>query len=201
MASRSIDKDSKYRGTIMEAVSNDEDHPVNKGIEMQAHHLISAKGITDSGLSDKLESMGYKINALKNLALIPCTLKGACHLGVQLHRGNHTFHDDEHPRSYHKEVIERLIALEQEMDNKCRKNKPIQGLLNKESAKILNMIVKFRLPLTKIFLSFDFDGVHKHVGCSNSDSLPAYDVSSNCVSDRNHFANIPRRSYSLGVGR
>jgi len=122
----------------------------------------------------QLEDMGYQINTIKNLVLLPCTLKGACHLGVQLHRGNHTFHDDEHPRSYHKEVTERIKSLEEELDKKCVSNKSIQGLLNKESAKILNMIKKFQLPLTKIFLSFQTSGKLKHTGCSNSDSVPSH---------------------------
>jgi len=70
----SIDKDSKYRDTILSAVSADAGHPINNDIDMQAHHLISAKGVKDSEMGSQLKSMGYDINVLKNLVLIPCTL-------------------------------------------------------------------------------------------------------------------------------
>ena len=198
----SIDKDSKYRDTILSAVNTDSNHPINNGIDMQAHHLMSAKGVKDSELGSQLKSMGYDINVLKNLVLIPCTLPGACHLGVQLHRGNHTFEDDNiHPRSYHREVTERIRALESEMDKKCSKNKPIQGLINKESAKILNLVNKFKLPLTKIYFAFETSGQYKDIGCANTKKIPDHNKDNRCNSDRHHFTTIPQNTYTLRVGR
>lgn len=197
----SIDKDSKYRDLILAAVSNDESHPIHHGIDMQAHHIISAQGIKDSGKGTMLINMKYNINVLDNLVLLPCTLPGACHLGVQLHRGNHTFHDDEHPRSYHKDVALRLQGLEETFENKCSKNKSVNGLINKESVKILDSIAKFKLPLTRIFSSFNTTGEYKYVGCSNKKNVPDHNNNVKCNENRKHFNGVNSLKYKLKVGK
>ncbi|WP_284191961.1 AHH domain-containing protein, partial [Vibrio zhanjiangensis] len=160
----SIDKDSKYRMRLLDAI--DEEHPIYHGIDMQAHHIISGKGIDLSGLGWKLEALDYHINNIENLVFIPCTLAGACHLGVQLHRGDHKYHDDEHPKSYHVDVSDRIKRLEETMDKRCEKGKSIQSLVDRESVKVLSAINNFELPLTSIFRSFKPSSANK-IGCGN----------------------------------
>ncbi len=198
MITGNIDKDSKYRDRILRAVALDRGHPIHHGIAMQAHHVISAKGVSMSGLGPSLKAQGFDINELKNLVLIPCTLQGACHLGVQLHRGNHTYHDDEHPRSYHLEVSDRIKKLENKMDDYCARKKSVQGLLNSQSKKILKAVSDFKLPLTAIFESFK---VGNSTGCANATNVGAHNKNISCVLDRNHFSGIARHSYTLRIGR
>ena len=198
MVKGTIKKDSQYRKRIFNEVKSDKDHPINMGIDMQAHHLISEKGAKDSGLEGPLEQQGFNINVLENLVLMPSTLPGACQLGVQLHRGDHSFKDDDHPRSYHKKITDRVKSLESEMDKKCKKKKSIQSLLDKESVKILFLINNFMLPLTSIYSSFK---VSSSVGCGNVKSITKHESSHSCRLDRNHFSGVPKCQYMLEVGK
>ncbi|MEM5529947.1 AHH domain-containing protein [Gammaproteobacteria bacterium AS21] len=101
-----------YRDKVLQQVGSD--HPINKGVKMQAHHLISRKALLDSSIENRLEDFKYDIDNVDNIALIPCTLQGACHLNVQLHRGNHpgvlrvdngnNDDDSEHPDTYHDKI-------------------------------------------------------------------------------------------------
>jgi len=45
MTKKSIDKDTLYRDTILNAVESDKHHPIHNGLDMQAHHIISSKGV------------------------------------------------------------------------------------------------------------------------------------------------------------
>ena len=83
-------KNSAYLRRIKAAIEHDKSHPRHNGVLMQAHHIISAEGMKRSRMDKKIEKFGYDINELPNLSFIPCTLQGACYLGVQPHRGNHT---------------------------------------------------------------------------------------------------------------
>ncbi len=195
MAIKSIDKNSQYRTRLLGETKPD--HPIHNGIDMQAHHIISAKGVQLSGLGWKLEGLDYNINNVENLVFIPCTLAGACHLGVQLHRGNHTFHDDEHPRSYHVEVSDRIKRLESAIDKRCEKRKPIQSLIDKESVKILSMINNFEIPLTSIFRTFRPDS---KIGCGNVNNVASHS-NELCSASREHFHHIDNRNYKLKVGQ
>ncbi len=60
---------------------------------MDTHHLVSEKALDgcDDDLKEMLIDKGYNINYLGNLVGIPATFKGACHLGVQVHRSDHKF--------------------------------------------------------------------------------------------------------------
>lgn len=197
MSKTSIDKDSQYRKRLLRAI--DEDHPIHNGIDMQAHHIISAKGISLSGLDWKLKEYSYFINNIENLVFIPCTLPGACHLGVQLHLGDHTFQDDDHPRSYHSDVSDRIKRLEEKMDKRCEKKKPIQGLIDKESIKILRSVSNFELPLTKIFRYFQVNDKNT-VGCGNARTINQHS-NQNCDASRDHFSHISKHNYKLRVGQ
>ncbi|WP_143697270.1 AHH domain-containing protein, partial [Vibrio vulnificus] len=193
----SIDKDSQYRTRLLNAIG--EEHPIYHGIDMQAHHIISRKGVELSGLGWKLEALTYHINNIENLVFIPCTLAGACHLGVQLHRGDHTYHDDEHPRCYHVEVSDRIKRLEETMDKRCEKGKPIQSLIDKESVKILKAIDNFEIPLTSIFRTFKPETVNT-IGCGNAKTIKTHSKEK-CKASRIHFDKVPKQNYTLRVGQ
>jgi hypothetical protein len=196
MIKSSVDKDSEYRNRLLEAINAD--HPIYNGIDMQAHHVISAKGVILSGLKKKLTVLDYHINNIENLVFIPCTLDGACHLEVQLHRGNHTFSDDDHPRSYHEDVSDRLKRLEEKMDKRCSEGKKVQSLIDKESIKVLSAINDFELPLTKLFKYFKPDPEQK-IGCANAHSIPSHSGDL-CKSNRHHFDNVDK-PYTLEIGK
>lgn len=189
-------KDSKYRKRLIAAVRNDQSHPFNQGIHMEAHHLVSAEGVEISELGELLEDRNYDINLLGNLAFFPATLPGACHLEVQLHRGNHfgyateqAMDDDEcHPESYHITVRDALLGIEEDL-RECKKDcetsqKKVQDMVDDKSREILRAIARFRVPLSPISHSFR----SKHpVGCGNCiDVLEHETKNSYCESDRDH---------------
>jgi A nuclease family of the HNH/ENDO VII superfamily with conserved AHH len=172
-----------YRENIMAKVRTDTRHPVHLGVRMQAHHLVSKKGVKMSFLKSDLEHLGYDINVSENLVLLPCTLKGACHLKVQLHRGNHTapveadLHgivaadDDDASMSYHMVVTGMLatVKLDIERGKDCQPGHDLQKDINRLSATLLKGIQTFAIPLTSISKSF-FPGVGS--GCCGVDSTP-----------------------------
>ncbi len=85
-----------YRTAWIEKVTaynEKKDHPFCHGIQMDTHHLVSEKALDgcDDDLKEMLIDKGYNINYLGNLVGIPATFKGACHLGVQVHRSDHKF--------------------------------------------------------------------------------------------------------------
>jgi len=90
---------SEYQTHFEAAIEGDKTHPfhASNGFYMQIHHLLSQKGIADTGASAiKIKNMGYNMNRAGNLVALPSTLQGACHLGVQPHRGNHSFTEEAH---------------------------------------------------------------------------------------------------------
>ena len=177
-----------YRENILARIKDDPDHPIKHGIKMQAHHIVSRKGLEASGLSEKLAHLGYRVDEPENLVLLPGTLQGACHLGVQLHRGDHAHTDDEHPESYHDTVSEFLVSIDHhiELGTACEApSQRIQGKLDRISVRLLVLIEDFSLPLTRVFSSFSPDGP----GCCGVDSLPALaDAMEHelCPTGRNH---------------
>jgi hypothetical protein len=195
-------KDSAYRDRVMRAVQSDRWHPVHHGIKMQAHHLISASGMHASGMGPTIKKFGYDINQLPNLVLLPCTLQGACHLGVQPHRGNHTadvederYKDDEHPRDYHDSVKDRLKNLRLGLTKDCpgylggarelEARMKVKRLLDDLSSEILEDIQRKprNAPLTKIAQSFQRGS---GVGCGGVDSTSRHAGLHNCPVQRNH---------------
>ena len=197
-----------YRKNLLKAIKRDKDHPLNCGIPMQVHHILSKKGAVNGGVKAILEAYGYDINALGNLVALPCTLDGACHLEVQLHRGDHTSFsnddDDEHPFSYHVHVAEIMSKAVDFIEKKCEKGseKRVQNIMNKRSIDVLDDIESFSIRLTRVHKSFKPQGK----GCNGKSNVrELYDSlnleSSNC--DRNHksFSKFPKKKYILKVGR
>lgn len=191
-----VSKDPKYRKRILDAVDDDKKHPIHHGVQMQAHHIISAAGVKESGLGNELERFGYDINTLDNLVLIPSTLQGACHLGVQPHRGNHTAlsevvdGDDDHPKRYHTIVSTRVSELEDLLNSKCPAEDPdqrrkVRREMDKISKKILALIENnpAAVPLTKVASHYSKNNTS---GCRGVDSVKqSSDLS--CPVERNHL--------------
>ena len=189
---------------------------------MQAHHLISKKAmklaIGEKKSKDKIskadiEALGYDINALNNLVFIPSTLPGACHLKVQLHRGNHVAgfeeEDDFEPKKYHN-AVKRLISdviIKIDKGKYCQKPKQfLQKDLDKKSKYILQKIEGFDWKLTSMCESFH---PSSNTGCCNETSTTkgqsAYTSNKTCSKNRNHAPDIswetPRNGYKLKVGQ
>lgn len=172
---------------------------------MQAHHILSADGIKMSGLGSKLEEFGYDINLPANLAFLPCTLQGACHLGIQPHRGNHTaisdrpprleseesdYDDDEHPRSYHRLIAKKVEMLKLPIDKACTGNDdPARGQVKSKmddlSKSVLLMICKTPnlARLTQVADHFTVDNL---VGCGGVDSIDDHRETHVCPTGRHH---------------
>lgn len=203
-------KDSQYLKRIKRAIEGDANHPRNNGVLMQAHHIISATGMKLSGMADKIEDYGYDINLLPNLAFIPCTLQGACYLGVQPHRGNHDaaidqddYEDDMEPKIYHDMVRRQIQALDLPLSKDCpgddaSKVEKVKDELNRLSRKVLNLIQSKpqAAPLTKVALHFDKNGV----GCGGVDSVTKHQVTTTCPVDRRHLydPSVPNKSQGSG---
>jgi len=209
-----ISKSSDFSKHLFKKVKTDASHPINNGVHMQAHHLISAKGVDLSGIGVLLVQKGYDINVIKNLVFIPSTLPGACHLGVQLHRGDHIHKDDEHPKSYHVEVKEQLVRLKEKISNCEGSANTTQKLVNSKSKELLSDISDFNLSLTSIMKSFDLDSP---IGCGNCVNVKEHEKDfSPCSSQRDHYQQkhpmyksgkdmkeiiLPKRAYKLRVGK
>lgn len=201
-----------YRARIMNAVKHDKNHPVNNGVKMQAHHLVSAKGVQLAGMGNDLKQLGYNINVLENLVLLPSTLDAACHMRVQLHRGDHNDADDEHPLAYHERVKIELAKLEKFMDS-CKgcssqaqmdeNRKRVQSKLDQKSKVILILIEKFQVKLSRIGKDFR----HGDIGCAGRENVGDNPLGS-CPHDRDHFLSeasglkngVPKE-YSLRTGK
>lgn len=222
-------KDSAYLDRITRAIADDSKHPRHQGVAMQAHHVISATAMHVSGLSEKIRKFGYDINLLENLVFLPSTLQGACHLGVQPHRGNHTapierdgYEDDDHPRSYHDMVSDAIKRLNLGLTRECpgymggpqelAARHKVKTELDELSAKLLRMIRNLprEAPLTKISAHFQ---PGNQIGCAGTDSTTRHNFSHACAVERNHHKsqgpdqrreNITFESdgrYKLNMGR
>jgi len=202
MATGTITKSTTYLTTLKARIAPDIRHPRHYGVKMQAHHILSAEGAKISNMGRKLVGFGYDINTTKNLAFLPCTLQGACHLGIQPHRGNHTapsdrdlqdeFDDDNaHPEGYHRKVARMIQDLEGKIDKKCtgsngdKDKEAILALMNELSRDMLLLIYgkPNKARLTKIADSFLLGN---HIGCSGADSVGSHSVSRPCPVNRNH---------------
>lgn len=194
-----VSKDSTYLKRIKAAIALNPGHPRHHGVQMQAHHVISAEGMKISGMGKKIARFGYDINNLENLVFIPCTLQGACYLGVQPHRGNHTakiasqdvYDDDSEPPNYHRMVADRIQGLSLPLSKECpgdsqAKAKEICEKLNDLSKTITGVIQRkpASAPLTEIAKSFTKGNL---VGCGGVDSVPKHDGTRHCAVERNHL--------------
>lgn len=222
-----VGKDGKYLGRIKRATDERiaPSHPRHHGVKMQAHHILSAEGVKMSGLGPKLEKLGYDINLEPNLVFLPSTLQGACHLGVQLHRGNHTAKvavselddDADHPKNYHKLVKLMMEEIGAAIEDACggkdaAARRKIIREMDRLSAKVLWWIQHRprKAPLTDIALSFQPEASK---GCGCADSVPGHRRSiDDCGVGRDHYAqqsrgqaieriSLPKvAAYSLKVG-
>lgn len=196
-------QDSRYLVRIKRAVAAISDHPLHHGVAMHAHHVISATGMHKSGLAEKIRKFGYDINLLPNLVFLPSTLQGACHLGVQPHRGNHTaavapdsYPNDAQPMSYHEMVAKRILRLKLGLTKSCpgylggaqeaAARHRVQTELNELSAQVLRLIQYSpkQAPLTKISAHFQPGDV---VGCAGTDSTTNHLAEHRCAVGRNHL--------------
>jgi hypothetical protein len=202
-------KNSKYLNTIKTAILNIENHPKKHKIKMQAHHIISADGMKKSGLAHKIAEFGYDINNLRNLAFIPCTLQGACYLGIQPHRGNHdvaideeNYTDDMEPFTYHELVADMVKSLKPLISRECAGNRlhvadSVEKALERLSENLLSSIQNqpHVAPLTKIASSFKKGGV----GCSGVDSVMLHNKLRPCPVDHGHLYDSKNPSKSQGA--
>lgn len=195
-----VSKDSKYLNRI-KTVTIRKGHARNQGVKFQAHHIISAEGMKQSGLGSKIEKYGYDINKLPNLAYIPCTLDGACYLGVQPHRGDHTaladpeesYDDDDEPPRYHNRVSRKLQELGLPIDKACQSDADSEHVihsLNGLSKRILGLIQNYpgRMPLTKIAKHFSPESP---IGCGGVKNVGAHTGLSHCPCKRHHMSSVP----------
>ena len=201
--SGNILKDTKYREYIEVATAKliKPWHPRHHGVTMQAHHAISAKGVKLAGpeVGKKLVASGYDINHLPNLVFIPSTLQGACHLGVQPHRGDHRTpiaggvidddDDDDRLPAYHDMISKKVLMLKRTLAGKCPATDPSHGAkvtkaMNEISEEVVDDIqnAPASMPLTKIAKYFS---PRKGVGCGGADSIPLHDAK-RCPVERNH---------------
>jgi hypothetical protein len=190
-------KDSDYLNRIQAATPFNKlnKHPRHFGIKMQAHHAISAKGIKLSMQGKKLKDFDYDINLLPNLVFIPCTLKGACYLGVQPHRGDHSTYtpsirnDDEHPVNYH-EMVSRLVkTLLRKFHKECVAEGPnlkhrLRELMDGLSEQIIDNIQHDpeKAQLTRLWMYF---APGNKIGCGNVENVGKHKGQA-CTENRNH---------------
>jgi len=205
-------KDSTYLKRIKDAIAGELHHPRNMGIRMQAHHVISGEGMKRSGLAPVVKAYGYNINFLPNLAFIPCTLQGACYLGIQPHRGNHggkeadqdDYVDAGEERSYHNKVSSDLQRVIDKHLQECTgdDNKVAQDgieALDNLSKEILKGIQKrpAKYQLTSIATHFGVGGA----GCGGVDSVTDHNAGTPCPVDRNHLTDAKGTRQSQAEGQ
>ncbi len=173
---------------------------------MQAHHIISVKGVELSGLVPYLIESGYDINSLPNLVLLPITLQGACHLGVQVHRRirntpmqpTEGANDAHESPMYDIKVADRLADLSWPLDMECREknSKTVIKLLQELSEEILEAVQKTptEMPLTAVAHHLK---PRSFIGCGGYKS----DADLNkhprmCPQKRNHLASCKMANQS-----
>jgi len=179
-----------YRQRWIRYVKKIKSHPFNHGVHMDTHHLISAEAIKIFGEGDLLINKGYNINVMQNLVGFPATLPGACHLGVQLHRGNHIAKMQPREESYHDYIARKMSPEIEDIKNCYGKTKKtetdvdVHKLLDPISNSALTKINNFKLPLTELFLNFKDGGS----GCKNCFNVKdAQNVTMPCSNDNKHF--------------
>ena len=166
--------------TLLQSKTMSRSHPRTRGVQMQAHHAISQKGMELSDYDSKFADFGYDINLEGNLVFIPSTLQGACLLNVQPHRGDHTAPsvdapDDDRKResSYHTKVATMLRETYGQISEICgsdmsKVKRETKQALDKLSGKIIGRIQNTpdKLRLTKI---------SEHFGPGQQARLRGYD--------------------------
>lgn len=168
-------------------------HPRHFDIRMQAHHLVSQKGIELGNFGSRLADLGYEINELNNLVFIPYTLQGACMLGIQPHRGNHTARDpgdDDRNRdpSYHERVRDAVKVALGKLNRVC--GEPTIKLQTQAAMDAISALFAYRIQnkpseakLTALWEFFEPGHVR---GCGGVDSVGDRRAVGVCPVGRNH---------------
>jgi len=203
----SLEREEGYRKKIEDNTMKEE-HPRHQGVEMAAHHVISV--IAGRKLNEELKAdlvrLGYDINILSNLAFIPSTLKGACHLGVQPHVSGHTLKDETGEPIYHS-YVRRAVSVRASVIIKecCPSKAAVEKLMESVSEDILDKIQKSPVlaPLSSAAKHF-VPGYVK--GCGNVESVTAH-KGDKCRLNFNHLApegtagiKYPKQPYTLKLG-
>lgn len=193
-----------YLSALLKEIKLNAKHPRHHGVKMQAHHILSADGFHRSGKVAFFKGLGYDINAVENLVFIPSTPQAACHLEVQLHRGNHgspdpdAIDDDgEHPRNYHDAVADAVRDVARKLEKKdiCKENpekraRAAQKALDRAARKIIDLVNSYSLTLSNVATYFAPQGKkfqNANRGCANADTVDAMRKSTAvCSSERNH---------------
>jgi hypothetical protein len=180
----SVLKDSRYL-TTLQGRTKGASHPRNQHVAMQAHHAVSAKGVSMTRHGDRLADLGYDINDAMNLVFIPCTLQGACLLQVQPHRGNHTATDPadvdgNRDPSYHDRVATMINGAMKDLERDCGRpglnvKDHTQKEIDKLSALLVHMI-QFRPQMAKLTRLYAHFGPGQKRGCGGVDSVRAPDA-------------------------
>ncbi|MEL6887954.1 MAG: AHH domain-containing protein [Pseudomonadota bacterium] len=179
-------KDSGYRGRIIAHAQSNRSSIASTGLigDAAAHHLISSEGLSSSGYASKLERLGYDMNVVENLALIPSNGFVACHLKCQLHRGDHSWG----AYNYHQQVAREIDDITGDLTEYCLQRPPtndIQPDMDRKSALLATKVDRFRLPLTRVHRDFKSD---QTVGCSNVESVNH--TGADCVRGRDHSGDF-----------
>jgi hypothetical protein len=205
-----------YRQNILNNTTREKapNHPRHHGVTMQAHHLLSKNGVQKSGLNKDLEHLGYDIDYVKNIVLIPSTLSGACHLNIQVHRGNHgsskadaADSDGSHKKSYHKLVKELVIKLERNIKKGkyCEASREIViKAMNIYSRKVATFINNNVAELSSVSNNFGTENTNNKGCCNQTSITKIHDNSLPCLKDRNHTSDgitIPKQDYKLEAGK
>lgn len=205
--SKKVLKKYKYIENLQKAIASDANHPYHAGFKMQAHHILSRDAFfrIDNGkgaYAKKIELLDYNINMAENLVFLPCELEGACHLQVPLHRGNHTYvnqnaKDKDIDRPYHDTVADMIEDRTQELVKECKTNcssknnqanSAIQEELDDLSEDVLDMIDSYELALTSMHDDFK---LLNPKGCGNLKNVGK--SSTNCTNDRDHRPELKHR--------
>ncbi|TWI29289.1 AHH domain-containing protein [Paracoccus sulfuroxidans] len=159
--------------------------------DTQAHHLVSAEGMKTTTKARNFERLGYQINVVENLSLIPSKGSLACHLKCQLHRSDHRFGG----YNYHIQVAANLALILANLSKYCKQGNPnrIQPDVDRVSARLAAQINIFTLPLTSVARDF---AALSQVGCANVDSVK-HAAGVTCSHNRNHAPGINSGTLSI----
>lgn len=173
-------------------------HPFCHGIQMDTHHLISGKALADldESLQEALIDKGYNVNSLGNLVGLPSTFKGACHLGIQVHRTRHSFKKNDfsevNESDYHEKVQE-IIERRERAIKSCygtteqeeSKRDIHKNHMDQISQRLLDRLLNFELLLTRVGSHFD-RGNTPYIGCANKDKIGELKVNLECCVTENN---------------
>ncbi|MDO5641269.1 MAG: AHH domain-containing protein [Paracoccus sp. (in: a-proteobacteria)] len=114
-----------------------------------------------------LTRLGYQLNVVENLALVPDNGFLACHLKCPMHRGNREWGS----YSYHEIVRREISDITNDLQHYCRQRPPtndIQPDMDRKSMLMAAMINQYRAPLTQVATDFR---PQSRIGCSNTETV------------------------------